>query len=108
MDWEEWVKAGRPHWRCVRCETIFVTIPQPDDFMCPNCRAERKVALLEAPDVDYQYLTRSGVAWHHGSLMKRDATGQVIGPCSPDCPVCQGYFTSRPQLPGMETVRHDL
>jgi rubredoxin len=38
MNYEEWVKAGYPHWKCKKCGAIYVTIPIDDEFLCPMCR----------------------------------------------------------------------
>lgn len=37
MNYEEWVTAGRPHWKCIVCQQILVTIPIANDFVCPSC-----------------------------------------------------------------------
>lgn len=39
MTYEEWVEAGRPHWQCGHCKRIFVSVAQPDDFVCSLCKA---------------------------------------------------------------------
>ena len=41
MNGEEWIAAGRPHWQCVKCKGIFVTVPIADDFVCGLCKNPR-------------------------------------------------------------------
>ena len=40
MTYENWVAAGRPHWQCRECLSIYVTIPQADDFVCHSCKTK--------------------------------------------------------------------
>ena len=40
MNHDEWVATGRPHWQCITCLQMFVTIPPADSFECLSCQAK--------------------------------------------------------------------
>lgn len=40
--YDEEVGEEKPHWQCQVCERIYVTIPIPEDFICPLCKGNRE------------------------------------------------------------------
>lgn len=48
MTHDEWIAAGRPHWRCEVCRGIYVTVMQPHDFICWLCKESETEKIIAA------------------------------------------------------------
>ena len=56
MDYEQWDESGRPHWQCVVCERIMITVPVVDDFICQACATDSMIQIVRTQSTE-QLLT---------------------------------------------------